>query len=110
MAHIIEHFDYKSLLEMMERYLKVLKPGGALIIATPLLSHRFYDDFDHVKPYSPIAIKGFFGRCIHQVQFQSNTELELTDLWIRRRLLLFAAIYILLASPHIYRKSIYRGC
>jgi len=85
MAHIIEHFDYKSLLGMMEQYLNILKPGGFLIIATPLLSHRFYDDFDHVKPYSPIAIEGFFGKRGHQVQFQTATELELVDLWIRRR-------------------------
>ena len=85
MAHIIEHFDYKALLEMMERYLNILKPGGFLIIATPLLSHRFYDDFDHVKPYSPIAIEGFFGQRGRQVQFQATTQLEFVDLWIRRR-------------------------
>jgi SAM-dependent methyltransferase len=85
MSHIIEHFDYKSLVDMMEGYLDILKPGGFLIIATPIFTHRFYDDFDHVKPYSPVAIEGFFGRRGRQIQFQANAELELVDLWIRRR-------------------------
>jgi SAM-dependent methyltransferase len=85
MSHIIEHFDYQSLSIMMNHYLDNLKPGGFLIIATPLLCRRFYDDFDHVKPYNPQAIEGSFGMRGRQVQLQSSNELELVDLWIRRR-------------------------
>lgn len=85
MSHIIEHFDYKSLLKMMNGYLDKLDDGGYLIIATPLLSRRFYDNFDHVKPYTPIAIEEVFGRRGLQVQFQAAHEMELVDLWIRRR-------------------------
>jgi len=84
MSHIIEHFDYLSLFEMTKRYLELLRPGGLVIIATPLLNRHFYDNFDHVKPYSPIAIEEVFGLRGRQVQFQSGIELELLDLWIRR--------------------------
>lgn len=85
MSHIIEHFDYKSLFDMMNTYLSILKPNGVLIIATPLLNNRFYDNFDHVKPYTPIAIENVFGKRGYQVQFHSDHELLLDDLWLRRR-------------------------
>lgn len=88
MSHIIEHFDYNSLFKMMNHYLDRLTPGGYLIIATPLPARRFYDNFDHVKPYTPVAIEEVFGRRGLQVQFQSPHELELLDIWIRRRPLL----------------------
>lgn len=99
MSHIIEHFDYKSLHEMMNSYLDNLKPGGYLIIATPLLNVRFYDNFDHVKPYTPMAIKEVFGQRGQQVQFQSHNELELDDLWLRRR------PYCLQLFPSLIRKE-----
>ena len=99
MSHIIEHFDYNSLYDMMNYYLDRLKPGGHLIIATPLLGRRFYDNFDHVKPYTPIAIEEVFGRRGLQVQYQSKHELELIDLWLRRR-----ALHLQLFSSLLRRK------
>src|SRR5437588_11052930 len=53
MAHVIEHFAPADLLHFMDIYLDRLKPGGRLVIATPLMSDYFYDDFDHIRPYQP---------------------------------------------------------
>jgi len=80
MSHIIEHFQYQDLVAFMESYLDCLKPGGLLLIATPLMNSSFYDDFDHVKPYTHISILSVFGGKQSQVQFHSRIKLELVDL------------------------------
>ncbi|MEO8005023.1 MAG: class I SAM-dependent methyltransferase [Betaproteobacteria bacterium] len=84
MAHIIEHFSPADLLPFMDDYLDHLKPGGRLIVATPLMSDYFYDDFDHIKPYQPNGIVMVFGQHSAQVQYYARNRLVLRDLWFRR--------------------------
>ncbi|MBD2301419.1 bifunctional 2-polyprenyl-6-hydroxyphenol methylase/3-demethylubiquinol 3-O-methyltransferase UbiG [Nostoc sp. FACHB-190] len=85
MSHIIEHFSPEELKEFMDSYLDKLKMGGYLIIATPLLTKYFYDDFDHVKPYSPTGIWMVFGKTATQVQYYSRNKLGFKDLRFRRQ-------------------------
>jgi len=84
MSHVIEHFPPNDLVPFLDSYLDRLKVGGQLIIATPLLTPYFYDDFDHVKPYHPIGILMVFGTEQAQVQYYSRNKLTLEDIWIRR--------------------------
>jgi SAM-dependent methyltransferase len=84
MAHVIEHFRPDELLVFMDSYLDRLKPGGRLIIATPLMSDYFYDDFDHVKPYQPTGILMVFGADAAQVRYYARNRLVLRDIWYRR--------------------------
>jgi SAM-dependent methyltransferase len=84
MSHVIEHFLPKDLLPFLDSYLDRLKVGGKLIIATPLLTPYFYDDFDHAKPYHPMGILMVFGTDLAQVQYYSRNKLALEDVWIRR--------------------------
>ena len=84
MSHVIEHFTPQELLPFMDGYLDRLKVGGSLIIATPLMTRYFYDDFDHVKPYHPRGILMVFGADNAQVQYYSRNNLILEDIWIRR--------------------------
>lgn len=84
MSHIVEHFPPRELKEFIDSYLDYLRPGGHLIVATPLLSDYFFDDFDHVKPYSPAGLLMVFGEQSAQVQYRSRHVLELQDLWFRR--------------------------
>ncbi len=84
MSHIIEHFTPTDLLAFMNFYLSKLKKGGYLIIATPLYSDYFYDDFDHVKPYQPLGLQMVFGGNEAQVQYYSAHQLQLRDLWFRK--------------------------
>jgi SAM-dependent methyltransferase len=84
MAHIIEHFAPKDLVHFMDTYLDHLKPGGRLIVATPLGSDYFYDDFDHIKPYQPIGLIMVFGESAAQVQYYARNQLALRDIWFRR--------------------------
>ncbi len=86
MSHIVEHFYPRELKEFMDFYLDRLKIGGYLIIATPILSPKFYDDFDHIKPYYPQGILMVFSeRYDEQVQYTSRNKLKLKDIWFRRR-------------------------
>jgi SAM-dependent methyltransferase len=83
MSHIIEHFNPNALKIFLESYLDRLRENGILIIATPLMNHRFYDDFDHIKPYSPIGILMVFGGDNAQVQYYSTSKIRIVDLWFR---------------------------
>lgn len=79
MSHIIEHFQYNDLIEFFEIYLSKLKVNGNLIIVTPIMNPYFYNDFDHVKPYSPTGIIQVFGTKKLQFQTYSNIKLDLID-------------------------------
>ncbi|QZZ20244.1 methyltransferase domain-containing protein [Leptothermofonsia sichuanensis E412] len=97
MSHIIEHFLPDQLLEFMDSYLDRLKPGGHLIIATPLGTPYFYDDFDHIKPYNPAGISMVFGGNESQVQYYARNQIHLEDIWFRRepfKLTYFAGLYV----------------
>lgn len=99
-SHIIEHFPPLELLTFMESYLERLKPGGWVLIATPLWSKNFFDDFDHIRPYPPESLRLTFGSSQDdQVQFSSDHRMTLTRLWFRRvpwRFKFFASNYF----PH----------
>jgi SAM-dependent methyltransferase len=95
MSHVIEHFQPRELLDFLDRWLDYLEPGGELVIATPLMTPHFYDDFDHVKPYHPDGLKMVFGGSA-QVQYYSRHRLELVEVIFRRspwRATLSQAIY-----------------
>ncbi len=83
-SHIIEHFCPEELLTFLNFYLSRLEKGGYLIIATPLYSDYFYDDFDHVKPYHPLGLQMVFGQQQAQVQYYSTHKLEMKDIWFRK--------------------------
>ncbi|MBS0286838.1 MAG: class I SAM-dependent methyltransferase [Proteobacteria bacterium] len=83
-AHIIEHFTPTELFSFLDYYLSKLNKGGYLIIATPLYTHYFYDDFDHVKPYHPEGLQMVFGGKDSQVQYTSDQHMVLRDIWFRK--------------------------
>lgn len=83
MSHLIEHFQWDELNAFMERYLDFLCDGGCILIISPVYHAYFYGDFDHVKPYLPSAIQGFYG-AQEQVQVYPKHRLTLVDLSFRR--------------------------
>ncbi len=84
MSHIIEHFSPRPLLDFMDHHLDRLTPCGHLVLATPLQSTAFYDDFDHVRPYHPQGLMMVFGEGVAQVQYYARNRLRLVDVWFRR--------------------------
>lgn len=84
LSHIVEHFQYSDLKQFLEGYFVFLKDGGHLIVATPVMNPNFYDDFDHVKPYTHLGFLSVFGERSSQVQFYSRIQLKLLDLYYVR--------------------------
>lgn len=83
MSHIIEHIPPASIVQFFNTYLSLLKSSGHLLIASPLLHQGFYDDYDHIKPYTPKALQILFSDCPQQ-QEKPDYRLKLVDLWMRR--------------------------
>ena len=85
LAHIIEHFDYQALVEFLETWFVKLRVDGALIIFSPLPHRGFYDDFDHVKPYPPAAVRQLLCDGDQQTQhFGDLGQFEELALWFKR--------------------------
>ncbi|SDL16658.1 Methyltransferase domain-containing protein [Maridesulfovibrio ferrireducens] len=84
LSHIIEHFKFEDLISFVDGYLKYLKPGGLILIATPMLHPHFWLDLDHEKPYYPQGIKNFYSGSSEQVGFSSEYELKLKDIRFRK--------------------------
>ena len=74
LSHVIEHFTPNDALKLLQEIHRVLKPGGTLIIRTPLLTSGFYNDFTHVKPYNPQAIKRYLcgGKQLSGIAISDN--------------------------------------
>lgn len=64
-AHLVEHLPYETVIELLRRAYRALKPGGVIVLTTPnvrgLFSHleMFYLHFGHVTFYHP-RLLGFF--------------------------------------------------
>jgi len=52
-SHMMEHLDPLELYTFVKEIDRVMTPGGSLVVSSPLLWGRFYDDLSHVKPYNP---------------------------------------------------------
>jgi len=65
-AHLVEHLTYRQTLRMLELSLRVLKPGGVILLVTPnvrsMYAHleSFYKHFGHVSFYHPELLCFFF--------------------------------------------------
>jgi len=59
-SHVIEHFNPSDAYLLLSEMDRVLKPGGIIIISTPILWDGFFKDLTHIKPYYPEAIMHYY--------------------------------------------------
>jgi len=110
MSHVVEHFSPFDLKNFIDGYLEFLVPNGFLVIATPLMSEYFYDDFDHVKPYQPSGIMQVFGTNKAQIQYYAKNKLVLRDIWFRtgyHRFGFFRANYVKSAYRKLLQAAVF---
>jgi SAM-dependent methyltransferase len=60
MSHLVDHLNIADFYKFLQELNRALKPGGILVVSTPLFWPRFYDDLSHVKPYNPYVFFKYF--------------------------------------------------
>ncbi len=80
-SHVIEHFPYPQVTQLLDKIVEWTKPNGHFIIITPLMWEGFYVDIDHVRPYLPISIINYFN--YEMQQKKSEAKIRVITLWYR---------------------------
>ena len=52
-SHILEHLYPEGFYRTLMEIDRILKPGGILVISSPMMWEDFYSDLSHIKPYNP---------------------------------------------------------
>jgi ubiquinone/menaquinone biosynthesis C-methylase UbiE len=86
-SHVIEHLDYKSICSSLDEMFRILKPGGYLILRSPLMYSGFYFDIDHIRPYPPESIVNYFNN--EQQQRVGSFSISEIVRWYRKTAPLF---------------------
>jgi ubiquinone/menaquinone biosynthesis C-methylase UbiE len=81
-SHVIEHFKYPEVTELLDQLMRVTKTSGYIIIRSPLWYPGFYLDIDHIRPYPPETILSYFKN--KQQQKIGTGNLEIINCWYRR--------------------------
>jgi O-antigen chain-terminating methyltransferase len=79
-AHVIEHLDPASALELIAESHRILKPSGKIVFITPnakdlRTTERFWFDMTHVRPYPEKLMQFLLARQgFSRVETFTNTE------------------------------------
>jgi ubiquinone/menaquinone biosynthesis C-methylase UbiE len=60
MSHLIDNLQNHDLYAFLHELSRVIKPGGYIIISTPLFWPLFYNDLSHTRPYNPLVFYKYF--------------------------------------------------
>jgi ubiquinone/menaquinone biosynthesis C-methylase UbiE len=66
-SHVIEHIAYPKIMTFLDELIRITKPGGHIIIRSPLMSPGFLLNIDHIRPYPPKAILDYYSNPQQQV-------------------------------------------
>lgn len=98
-GHIIEHFEKKELIDLMNEFHRVLKKWWHIILSAPTdYNSFFYAERTHVRPYNHWSLPGL----LHDFEFK---EVD----WMYPRLSFLPKKYqALLRFPLFFLKNIFR--
>lgn len=66
-SHVIEHVAYPQIIRFLDELIRITKPGGHIIVRSPLLTADFFTCIDHIRPYPPKAILDYYSNPQQQV-------------------------------------------
>lgn len=87
-SHVIEHIDGSRAIDFVENALRVLKPGGKLLVRTPnwrndTVRHEgFWLDITHIRPYPLPLLQQVFTDAGFTVELQGFEEFGWNDTYI----------------------------
>lgn len=81
-SHIIEHFGFPEITQVLDELFRIVKPSGYVIFRSPLMHRGFYNNIDHVRPYPPKTIIMYFD--YKQQQKKGCCKIKLIKEWQRR--------------------------
>lgn len=86
-GHVIEHLHPADALKMLYEFDRVLKVGGVIVLKTPLMYGRFFNDLTHIRPYPPEAIMDYMQETDQKVTQRTAdrriTNYKIVDLFYR---------------------------
>lgn len=77
-GHVIEHLYPEQALSMLYEFDRILKPGGVIVMKTPLMYGRFYNDLTHIRPYPPESIMDYL-MVTNQESTQRTADRKITN-------------------------------
>lgn len=66
-SHVIEHVAYPQIIRFLDELIRITKPGGHIIIRSPLLTADFFTCIDHIRPYPPKTILDYYSNPQQQI-------------------------------------------
>jgi len=103
-SHVIEHFSYPDITNVLEFLVSAVNADGRLIIRSPLMWRYFYADIDHVRPYPPESISAYFN--YNQQQKKGSGSIDFDLIWYRtepRQLEFISKQHIIYGIPFLRR-------
>lgn len=73
--NILEHLVIDDALAMLREMERVVKPGGIVVVASEVVTSKFWHTFGHTKPYPPEAVMKVM-RPVSRDRFQGVKHLE----------------------------------
>lgn len=88
-SHMIEHLSVSDLENIIVEINRVVKPGGFVVIAGPLLYTGFYEEITHIKPIPPnvffqrLCYSGDDYECCSEPVSSNFLQIRLQYRWLR---------------------------
>ncbi len=73
--NVIEHLDAPGAYTLIQEAARVLQSGGIFVVASEVVTKKFWETFGHIKPYPPAAIVKLLRRESRE-EFEAIATLE----------------------------------